>query len=83
MRDGRIPEKIGLGFECDEFRHRVESRSFELRLAWDTDEGMPRSGAVWVRLSARNMREPFESTIPVRVTTVRADVRRLVAELLP
>ena len=73
----------GLGFDCDEFRHRLESRSFEFRLAWDAAKGLPRSGAVWVRLSARNMREPFETTIPVRVRTVQADVRRMVAELLP
>lgn len=73
----------GIGYECEEFRHRMESRSFEFRLAWDTDKGLPRNGAVRIRLSARNMRETFETTIPIRVGTVQADMRHMVEELLP
>ena len=74
---------VGLGFDCDEFRHRLEPRSFEFRLVWDTAKGPPRNGAVWVRLSASNMREPFKTTVPVRVRMIQADVRRMVAALLP
>jgi hypothetical protein len=68
---------------CDEFRHQNEAEAFELAIV--LPQGKAISGAVSCRLSAANLPEPVQLTIPVKTVTTVADtekyVRRLILEL--
>ena len=82
-RTAASEQGTGVGFRCEEFRHRLDAEQFSLRLSASIDGGVPRGGAIQVRLSASNMRQPFERIFPIRIKVKSADVRGLVADLLP
>lgn len=69
--------------ECDEFQHRMDAEVFSIRVTAIDEGGLSRRGAIKVRLFARNMRQPFERVVPVRVVCVDADTLGLMAGLLP
>jgi len=70
-------------FECDEYPHLEAPHVFQLRLTVPVTDEAAREGTVKVRVSARNLRKPFEATYDVRLTTATADTLAQVKSLLP
>ncbi|MBW2005491.1 MAG: hypothetical protein JRI72_12990 [Deltaproteobacteria bacterium] len=73
-------------FECDEFRHKVDSEVFEIEIFNPNDKNLQK-GAVIFRVSARNLPKPFELILPVRITYEKGDTeskaRDLIKKALP
>lgn len=53
-------------FECDEFRHKVDSEVFEIEIFNPNDKSLA-TGAIKFRVTARNLPKPFQLTLPVRI----------------
>jgi hypothetical protein len=70
-------------FTCEDFRHKANPEEFPAKILVVRDE-LP-SGRVGVRvtLSARNMRAPFETTVPVRVLVSDGDTEAEALKLMP
>lgn len=59
-------------FECSEFRHRTEPETFEVSVLAPWSASIER-GAVRFRASARNLPDPLEDVVEVRVETKEGD----------
>lgn len=70
-------------FTCAEFQHGIGPERFDARIRLRCKGELPRRGAVKVRLWASNLGSPFEGVFPIQVRVVDADVRGLLAGLLP
>ena len=55
----------------------------QMRLSLPKIQDVPASAAVKLRLSAANMRAPFDAVIPVKIAHIKADTRSVVSGLLP
>ena len=69
--------------ECDEFQHRMDPEIFRVRVTGHVADSQPRAGAIRVTLFARNLRQPFGKTFPIRLERVDVDTRQLMTGLLP
>lgn len=73
-------------FECDEFRHKVDSEVFEIEIFNPNDKNLEK-GAITFRVSARNLPKPFELILPVRIAYEKGDTessaRGLIKKALP
>src|SRR5580704_10414187 len=73
---GNTDERDGVTrwqFECAEFQHRVDPEPFSLRLIADFEDGCAHSGALKVKLSARNLRTPFARTFRIQLDVAEGD----------
>lgn len=70
-------------FDCEEFQHRMDPEVFNVRLTGTYDGKPQRRGAIRVRLSARNMRRPFEATFPIHLDAPELDLSEAMKALLP
>ena len=79
--DGARPGQ--LVYSCEEFRHRLDPFAVRLRLSLPKTDDVPGSAAIKIRLSAANMRAPFDAVVPVKISRVKADTKGIVNTLLP
>lgn len=54
------------GFECDEFRHKIEPEVFKIRIGVP-DVERPVNAILECRVSARNLHDPVVNSLPVKV----------------
>jgi hypothetical protein len=60
-------------FECHELRHHDQPEKFPLRISADIGDLGTRNGALKVKLSAHNLRKPFECTFRLRLDCIEGD----------
>jgi hypothetical protein len=70
-------------YSCEEFRHRTVPFIEHFRLLLPRDTQVARGPAIRVTLSASNMRELFQVSVPIRITSVELDRRAMITRLLP
>jgi hypothetical protein len=70
-------------FECAEFPHHAEPKLFPLRLIADLEDPRARHGALKVKLSARNLREPFTATFALQQDVTLGDTISRIWTLMP
>jgi hypothetical protein len=82
-RDGRPSTFVqDVSLTCMHFRHRLDPEDFEFKVRWQP-EIRSRGGAIRCRVSAENLPEPIEYTLPIRVTFERGDIAEAVERLRP
>jgi hypothetical protein len=68
---------------CEEFRHRMDPKVFDLRITGEVEEIQSRNGTIRVRLYSRKLRQPFEKIFPIRLERNDADTFQMMKDLLP
>jgi hypothetical protein len=66
---------------CEEFSHKSDPLKLQMLVCARKEEN-PTGGAIRCRLYARNVAEPINVHLPVRVTYVEADIEHAVSKLL-
>lgn len=70
-----------LVFECEEFRHNSGIKAFPLKLVVKRNDRTEK-GAVNCVVTARNMVQPANFTLPLRVHWIRRDLAPCAREIL-
>lgn len=70
-------------FGCEEFRHRLDPEVFDICVKGSYEGNSKRKGAIKIRLSASNLRQPFEKTFPVYLKVTELDLSEAMRQFLP
>lgn len=82
-RDGPPSRSIATWrYRCGELRHQAEAEVFAALLVAPAENGVTK-GAIRFRASARNLPEPIERTVVVRVEVEAGDTEAAARELMP
>lgn len=73
---------LNWGFRCAEFRHRADAEVFSPTVIVPADEAITK-GAIRFRVSARNLAEPFERIVAIRIQVETGDTEAAVRALMP
>jgi hypothetical protein len=69
-------------YECDEFRHKVKPKVFNLILFAPPKQNL-KKGAVIITVTAKNLPDPYRVTLPVTVDYTSAETVEHAEKLLP